>query len=127
MNEMIAEKDREELARLERDQIIDPRAGDIGNDHSATKQRSLLAILGSMLAEISIGKLLFAWFISIMVPGVLLGVAPLAFSAWASAASNRIAEATGYSVVVLVVIAAAAAAWFGGRPCCGWRRTISGR
>ena len=116
MNELIVEKDHDEIVRLERDQIIDPRAGDIGNDHSATKQRSLLAIAGSMLAEISLGKLLFAWFISIMVPGVLLGVAPLAFTAWASATTDRIAAATGYGVGTLVVIAAAAAAWFGGRP-----------
>jgi hypothetical protein len=116
MTQMIAEDEREELARLARDQIIDPRAGDIGNDHSATKQRSLLAIAGSMLAEISVGKLLFAWFVSIVVPGILLGLAPLAITAWVGAASDRIAQATGYGVVVLVVVAAGAAAWFGGRP-----------
>ena len=57
--------------------ILDPRLGDMENDHSATKQRSLLAIAGSLLAEISLPKLLFAWAFSILLPAVLLGLAPL--------------------------------------------------
>jgi hypothetical protein len=36
------------------DQLIDPRRGDAEDDASSTKQRSLLAIAGSLLAEISL-------------------------------------------------------------------------
>ena len=116
MTDLTAEDQREELARLARDQIIDPRDGDVENDHSATKKRSMLAIAGSMLAEISIGKLLFALFVSIVLPAILLGLAPLAISAWIGEATIRIAEATGFGVAILVFAAAAAGAWIGWRP-----------
>ena len=43
------------------EQLIDPRRGDAEDDASSTKQRSLLAIAGSLLAEISLPKLLFDW------------------------------------------------------------------
>ncbi len=116
MTELTAQNEREELARLSRDQIIDPRAGDVENDHSATKKRSMLAIAGSMLAEISIGKLLFALFISIVLPAILLGLAPLAITAWIGEARIRIAEATGIGVVILVLGIAGFGAWLGWRP-----------
>jgi hypothetical protein len=41
--------------------ILDPRAGDADYDASSPKQKSLLAIAGSLLAEISLPKLLLAW------------------------------------------------------------------
>ena len=41
--------------------FIDPRLGDVEDDASSTKQRSLLAIAGSLLAEISLPKLIVAW------------------------------------------------------------------
>ena len=40
---------------------IDPRRGDIEDDASSTKQRSMLSLAGSLLAEISIPKLVIAW------------------------------------------------------------------
>jgi hypothetical protein len=95
--------------------ILDPRLGDMENDHSATKQRSLLAIAGSLLAEISLPKLLFAWATSILLPAVLLGLAPLALTAWIGQASDRLAEATGISAVI-AIMAALAVAWIGWRP-----------
>ena len=95
--------------------ILDPRLGDMENDHSATKQRSLLAIAGSLLAEISLPKLLFAWATSILLPAVLLGLAPLALTAWIGQASHRLAEATGISAVI-AIMAALAVAWIGWRP-----------
>lgn len=57
--------------------LIDPRRGDVEDDASSSRQRSLVAIAGTLLAEISLPKLLFAWFASIVLPGVLLGLAPL--------------------------------------------------
>jgi len=41
--------------------LIDPRHGDIEDDAASPGQRSLLAIAGSLLVEISLPKLLFAW------------------------------------------------------------------
>ena len=40
---------------------LDPRRGDVEDDAASPKQRSLLAIAGSLLVEISLLKLLFAW------------------------------------------------------------------
>ena len=57
MNDSSAETDRPGLARRSGKSILDPRRGDMENDRSATKQRSLLAIAGSLLAEISLPKL----------------------------------------------------------------------
>ena len=38
--------------------LLDPRNGDVEDDASSTKQRSLLSLAGSLLAEISLPKLL---------------------------------------------------------------------
>ena len=40
--------------------ILDPREGDAEDDVSSPKQKSLLAIAGSLLAEISLTKLLLS-------------------------------------------------------------------
>ena len=96
-------------------QLLDPRLGDMENDHAATKQRSLLAIAGSLLAEISLTKLAFAWFVSILLPAVLLGLAPLVLTAWIGEASGRLAEATGVGAAI-VVLAVLAVGWIGWRP-----------
>jgi len=85
------------------------------NDHSATKQRSLLAIAGSLLAEISLTKLLFAWAFSILLPAVLLGLAPVVLTAWIGEASSRLAEASAVGAI-LVVLVALSMAWAGWRP-----------
>ena len=95
--------------------ILDPRLGDFESDHSAPKQRSLLAIAGSLLGEISLTKLAVIWTFQILVPAVLLGLAPLLLTAWIGEASSRLAEATELGAAI-VVIAAAAAAITGWRP-----------
>jgi hypothetical protein len=95
--------------------ILDPRRGDFENDHSATKQRSLLAIAGSLIGEISLPKLGFSWLVQILLPAILLGLAPLILTAWISEASGRFAEATGAGAA-LVVLAAFVIARFGWRP-----------
>ena len=55
--------------------LIDPRHGDIEDDAASPGQRSLLAIAGSLLVEISLPKLLFAWTVLLLLPAVLLGLA----------------------------------------------------
>ncbi|MGA7198233.1 MAG: metallophosphoesterase [Roseiarcus sp.] len=115
MNEVSPTSDRMRLAPVAISPLLDPRLGDMENDHSATKQRTLLAIAGSLLAEISLTKLLFAWFVSILLPAVLLGLAPLVLTAWIGEASDRFAEATGVGAA-LVVLAVLAVGWIGWRP-----------
>jgi hypothetical protein len=93
----------------------DPRLGDFEDDVSSTKQRSLFLIAGSMLSEISIPQLVFAWVLSIALPAVLLGLAPLVATAWAATLTDEIASFTGVGAVILLIISAAIG-WFGWRP-----------
>ena len=51
------------------DLFIDPRRGDIEDDASSTKRRSMLSLFGSMLVEISLPKLIVAWVMLLVVPG----------------------------------------------------------
>jgi 3',5'-cyclic AMP phosphodiesterase CpdA len=95
--------------------LIDPRRGDVEDDVSSPKQRSLLAIAGSLLAEISLPKLLFAFIFSIVLPGLLLGLAPLVASAWLLKLSTTAAQMTGLGAA-FVLMAVVAAGWFGWRP-----------
>src|SRR3954454_10616276 len=75
--------------------LIDPRDGDIEDDAASPARRSLLAIAGSLLVEISLPKLLFAWTVSLLLPAVLLGIAPLVATAWFYSVSRRVLELTG--------------------------------
>jgi len=59
----------------------DPRDGDIEDDASSTKRRSLLSLAGSLFAEISPAKLLLSWTMLFVVPALLLGLTPLIASA----------------------------------------------
>ena len=115
MNDPAARTQRALLGPESAKRILDPRLGDMENDRCATKQRSLLAIVGSLLAEISLPKLIFAWATSILLPAVLLGLAPLALTAWIGKASNRLAEATGIGAAI-AALAVLAVAWIGWRP-----------
>lgn len=96
--------------------LIDPRRGDAEDDASSTKQRSLLAIAGSLLAEISLPKLIIAWLLLIVVPGLLLGLAPLVATGWLAGISRKIASPLGGFWPLLVLVFIAALGWFGGRP-----------
>ena len=69
--------------------ILDPRNGDAEDDVSSPKQKSLLAIAGSLLAEISLTKLLLAWIASILLPAAILGLAPLIVTAWVGGVFSR--------------------------------------
>jgi predicted MPP superfamily phosphohydrolase len=95
--------------------LIDPRHGDVEDDASSPGERSLLAITGSLLVEISLPKLLFAWTISLLLPAVLLGVVPLVASAWLTTVSQHILQLSEIGTAVALV-AMTALGWFGWRP-----------
>ena len=108
-----AELERQEPAR-ERP-ILDPRDGDAEDDVSSPKQKSLLAIAGSLLAEISLTKLLLAWIVSIVLPAAILGLAPLIVTAWVGGVFSRLLELYGYGAAILLLVIVAVG-WFGWRP-----------
>ncbi|WP_324417540.1 metallophosphoesterase family protein [Bradyrhizobium sp.] len=95
--------------------LVDPRHGDVEDDAASPGQRSLLAIAGSLLAEISLPKLLFAWTALLLLPAVLLGLTPLLVSAWFSTLSQKLAALTGIGTA-LALLAIAAVGWIGWRP-----------
>ena len=96
--------------------LPDPRNGDVEDDASSTKQRSLLSLGGSLLAEIGLGKLIVAWIMLIGLPGLALGFLPLVASLWIGKFSTQAQLlVTGLGSLIALVILAAAA-WFGGRP-----------
>jgi Calcineurin-like phosphoesterase len=95
--------------------LIDPRYGDIEDDAASPGQRSLLAIAGSLLVEISLPKLLFAWTVTLLFPALLLGFTPLVATAWLSSASEHLLALTEIGAA-LVLVTIAALGWFGWRP-----------
>jgi hypothetical protein len=95
--------------------IIDPRQGDVEDDASSPKQRSLAAIAGSLLAEISLPKRALAWALLIALPALLLGTAPLLGSAWLSRISRTFADFSIGVWPLLVIAFLAMVSWFGGR------------
>jgi len=104
------------LAPDETKPIIDPRDGDIEDDASSTKRRSLFALAGSLLAEISLPKLVMTWVLLIGLPGIVLGIAPLVVSLWFTAAKSRFSSIlTGISPIFILALLLGIA-WFGGRP-----------
>jgi|SRR6516165_1964178 hypothetical protein len=96
--------------------VIDPRRGDLEDDASSTKRRSLLALAGSLLSEISLPKLALAWILLLIVPALVLGIAPLVVSAWAGKVSGKISSllAGVWSALFLAILLALG--WFVGRP-----------
>src|SRR5215471_18564114 len=98
--------------------LVDPRQGDVEDDAASPGQRSLLAIAGSLLVEISLPKLLFAWTVSLLLPAVLLGLAPLVATAWLASVSTHIIALSEIGTV-LVLAAIIGLGWLGWRPL--WR------
>ena len=95
--------------------VVDPRRGDIEDDAASPGQRSLLAIAGSLLVEISLPKLLFAWTVSLLLPAVSLGLAPLVATAWLAKVSGHILALTEITAA-LVLVVVIAMGWIGWRP-----------
>jgi hypothetical protein len=93
---------------------IDPRRGDIEDDASSTKRRSLLSLAGSLLAEISIPKLAVAWVWLIVVPSLMLGVAPIVASIWLSKVSDKVATSLAGVWSAILLAGFIALGWFGG-------------
>ena len=95
--------------------IVDPRLGDIEDDASSTKRRSMLSLFGSMLVEISFPKLIFAWMLLLVVPGLLLGLAPIVFIEWLTLVTDKLASlAIGFWSLLLLAILIGVG-WFGWR------------
>jgi predicted MPP superfamily phosphohydrolase len=99
--------------------IVDPRQGDVEDDASSTKRRTLVSLAGSLLAEISLPKLVAAWVLLIILPALLLGAAPFFASIWISTVSTKAAAIFTGLVPAIVLIILAGIAWFGGKPL--WR------
>jgi len=95
------------------DPLVDPRWGDAGDDAASTKQRSLLSIAGSLLVEISLPKLLFAWTLQLLLPAVTLGVMPLVATAWLTKVSRHLLQLTeiGAALMAIALIALATIGW----------------
>ena len=70
--------------------VLDPRLGDVEDDASSTKVRSLFSLLGSLLVEISFPKLIWSCTALLILPGLLLGLTPLVASAWVGMVSRKI-------------------------------------
>lgn len=95
--------------------VIDPRRGDIEDDASSTKRRSMLSLAGSLLAEISLPKLAVAFTLLMVVPALALGVAPIIAAIWLGKLSSKLAAAlAGFWPAILLMIVVAIG-WFGGR------------
>lgn len=101
--------------------LIDPRLGDAEDDVASIKSRSLVAISGRLLAEISLPKLIAAWIMLIGLPAILLGLAPLVILGWAATISGQLASALAGFWSLLVLIGLITLAWIGGKPV--WRVT----
>ncbi len=96
--------------------ILDPRAGDIEDDASSTKRRSLLSLAGTLLGEISFPKLAIVWMMLIGFPALMLGAAPLVVSLWISSVSSHAAAIFTEVAPALVLLALAVVGWFAWRP-----------
>lgn len=95
---------------------IDPRAGDVEDDVASTKSRSLLAIGGRLLAEISLPKLLVAWTMLIGLPAFLLGLAPLVLLGLAGTMAHKFTTLLLGAWSLLILISLIILAWLVGRP-----------
>lgn len=99
---------------LPRKPLIDPRDGDIETDASSPEHRSMLALAGNLLAEVSLPKLVLAAALLIVVPTLVLGLTPLAATLWlyTLSAAPRWGRISAAALIILLV----AVAWFGARP-----------
>jgi Calcineurin-like phosphoesterase len=95
--------------------VIDPRHGDVETDVSSTKRRSMLSLAGGLLVEISLPKLIMAWTLLLVVPGLLLGLGPIVVSDWVRTLSGTIATFVVGIWSLLVLGAVLALGYFGWR------------
>ena len=96
--------------------MLDPRQGDVDDDASSTKRRSLLSLAGTLFAEISLPKFLFAWILLVGLPGLLVGAAPLLAGIWLAGVSSQARSLLTGVWPLLLLLVLVAAGWLGGRP-----------
>ena len=106
---------RAKRAPVPQPELIDPRQGDIEDDASSTKRRSMLSLFGSMMVEISLPKLIVAWIMLLVVPGLLLGLAPIVFVEWLTIVTDKLASLVIGLWSLLILGSLIAVAWFGWR------------
>ncbi|HWM31449.1 MAG TPA: metallophosphoesterase [Methyloceanibacter sp.] len=106
---------KRQVRKVEAASVVDPRHGDIEDDASSTKRNSMLSLAGNMLVEISWPKLILAWTLLLIVPGLLLGLAPIVVQEWFTAVSNKIAYLVIGIWSVLFLVGIIALGWFGWR------------
>jgi hypothetical protein len=94
---------------------VDPRRGDIEDDASSSKRRSMLSLAGSLLAEVSIPKLAVAWILLIVVPGLMLGIAPIMALIWFSKLSEKVTSPLAGIWPAALLVVLIALGWLGGR------------
>lgn len=95
--------------------LLDPRKGDVEDDASSTKGRSLLSLAGTLLVEISFPKLIAAWLLLVALPALLLGLVPLVGSAWLATFSRSVGSSYGGLLTFAAILIVLAIGWFGGR------------
>jgi predicted MPP superfamily phosphohydrolase len=102
-----------EIVAPDLDPLVDPRGGDVGDDTVSPKRRSLISIAGSLLVEISLPKLLFAATVQLLLPAVLLGIAPLVATAWLTKTSRHLMQLgeVGAALTAIVLIALGTIGW----------------
>jgi hypothetical protein len=96
--------------------MLDPRDGDIEDDVSSTKRRSLLSLMGSLLAEISFPKFAIAWMLLVGLPALLLGAAPILVSIWIASVVAKVASIFAEVLPALLLLPLLVFGWFAGRP-----------
>jgi predicted MPP superfamily phosphohydrolase len=95
--------------------VVDPRHGDIETDASSTKRHSMLSLAGNMLVEISLPKLIFAWALLLVLPGLLLGLVPIVVGELVTAVTNKIAHVVIGLWSLLILASFIALIWYGWR------------
>lgn len=95
--------------------IVDPREGDLDDDASSTKSHSLLSLAGTLLAEVSLTKLVFAWVLLIALPAMLMGAAPLLVTIWVSSVSSAASYLLTGLVPAVLLALLVAIGWYGRR------------
>jgi hypothetical protein len=99
--------------------ILDPREGDAEDDASSTKRRTLVSLVGSLLAEISLPKLVAACATLIILPVLILGFAPLLASLWVGKVSANAATIFSGLWPPIVLAILIGLGWLAGKPL--WR------
>jgi len=95
--------------------FLDPRDGDAEDDASSLKKRSLLAIAGSLLAEVSLPKLVLAWGMLILLPALAIGLAPILARAWVATFWAKLATLAGIGGLAVLAMVGLVG-WLGWRP-----------